>query len=273
MGRPHLAQPLDILIIGYGSIAGYVAKQLEEDPRLRLRFGLCRPGREKDAAVVLGQDVQIAESADAITGHPAIAVDCGGHDALRAHGPGLLRRGIDLLTVSNGALADAALMTEMMDSAQHGGARLRLLSGAIGALDAISAARIGGLDSVRYTGRKPPKGWAGSPAEDKLDLSAIREPAVHFEGTAREAALLYPKNANVAATVALAGIGLDRTEARLIADPTIDGNRHEIEARGAFGQLTFCIEGNPLPDNPRSSALTAMSVVRALQDRVDPLTV
>ena len=86
-------------------------------------------------------------------------------------------------------------------------------------------------------------------------------------GTARQAALGYPKNANVAAAVALAGIGFDGTQVALIADPTITTNIHEITAKGAFGSFQFTISGNGLPGNPKSSALAAMSIVSDLAER------
>jgi aspartate dehydrogenase len=123
------------------------------------------------------------------------------------------------------------------------------------------------LATVSYKGRKPPKGWIGSPAETVLDLDAITSPATHFAGTAREAALAYPKNANVAAAVALSGIGFDATTVELIADPTVTANIHEVYATGAFGTFSFTIAGAGLPDNPRSSALAAMSVVSDLIER------
>lgn len=264
---------LEPVMIGHGAIACYVAQQLKAEDRITLRHVLCRPGREQAATDALGRDVTVHSAVATIKGPLAVALDCGGHAALRAHGPALLRRGTDVLTVSTGALTDPSLVEKLTEAAISGGARLRLLSGAIGGLDALAAARIGGLDSVRYTGRKPPEGWKGSPAEDSLDLSRLTQAATHFEGSAREAASRYPKNANVAATVALAGIGMDETRVRLIADPTVDRNRHEIEASGAFGTLSLVIEGNTLPGNPRSSALTAMSAVAALRDYVEPLVV
>jgi len=145
---------------------------------------------------------------------------------------------------------------------------LQLVSGAIGAIDAIAAASVGDIDRIVYRGRKPPQGWKGSPAEDVVNLDNLKEPACHFSGTAREAALRYPKNANVAATVALAGPGLDETRVELVADPTITENIHEIEVEGTFGRLQFRIDGRPLPGNPKSSALTAMSVVAAVRNRM-----
>ncbi len=259
---------LSIVLIGHGAIASEVLRHLRVEPGVRVACGLCRPGREAVAGDVFGDVPVISDLADLPDG-VTLAVDCAGHPGLRAHGAALLDRGIDILTVSNGALADAALAIALEQAAEAGGAALRLLPGAIGAIDVLSAASVGGLESVLYTGRKPPAGWRGSAAEDVLELDTLEAATVHFEGTARAAALAYPKNANVAATVALAGIGMDRTQVRLIADPTRMANRHEIEATGAFGRFEFAIEGNALPDNPASSALTAMSVVRAVRARVE----
>ncbi len=263
---------MQIAFIGHGAIATEVLRHLRDESEVVLACGVCRPGREKVAKAVFG-DVPVVSDLGDVPEAVTLAVDCAGHPGLRTHGAALLSRGIDVLTVSNGALADAALALALDQAATVGGARLRLLSGAIGAIDVLAAASVGGLERVIYTGRKPPAGWRGSAAEEVLNLETLTEPAVHFEGTAREAALRYPKNANVAATVALAGIGMDATQVRLIADPTRAPNRHEIEAIGAFGRFEFAIEGNALPGNPASSALTAMSVVRAVRDRVARISV
>ncbi|MEM7083006.1 MAG: aspartate dehydrogenase, partial [Pseudomonadota bacterium] len=163
-----------------------------------------------------------------------------------------------------GALADDTLRQSLRDQAAQHATQLQVVSGAVGALDALSAARAGGLRSVLYRGIKPPVGWLGSPAEERLDLANLKTASTHFRGTARDAALAYPKNANVAAAIALAGAGFDETQVELIADPRAHLNRHEINVSGEFGRFSFVIDGQALPDNPKSSALTAMSVVSAL---------
>jgi aspartate dehydrogenase len=217
--------------------------------------------------------VEIAHTVDDVSTEVDLAVDCAGHPALRQHGEANLSRGINLISVSSGALADADFYEKLAAAARRGRSQLRVVSGAIGSLDALSAGSVGALKRVTYRGRKPPKGWRGSPAESKLDLDALSEATVHFTGSARNAALEYPKNANVAASVALAGIGFDDTIVELIADPGITRNMHEIVAEGDFGRYEFRMEGKSLPDNPRSSAITAMSVVREILNPATPIVI
>ncbi|MDX8350744.1 aspartate dehydrogenase [Cognatiyoonia sp. IB215182] len=255
---------MKIAIIGQGAIAQYVRKHVTAEAITEVAQ-IVRKGKERAG------DVPYVSDLSDLPEVPDLIVDCAGHGALVQHVPKALAQGIDVLTVSLGALADAALATELEQAAIRGSARLHLASGAIGGLDVLRAARVEGLAEVTYTGRKPPKGWVGSPAEDVLDLPSLTTPATHFDGTARDAALRYPKNANVAAAVALAGLGFDRTRVTLIADPQISTNVHQITAKGAFGSFDITIFGNSLPDNPRSSALAAMSVVADLAGRKRPI--
>lgn len=260
---------MNILLIGYGAIGCHVARKLADgSPAVKIGWVLCREGRNEAAAQALGSAVIAVNSIDEVTQPIDLVIECGGHAALKQHGPGLLARGLDVITVSNGALADSDIALKLEEAARQGDAALELVSGAIGAIDAIAAASTGNISKLTYRGRKPPASWKGSPAEDVLDLDNLQGQACHFSGTAREAALRYPKNANVAATVALAGTGLDNTQVELIADPSVSGNIHEIELAGDFGEMNFSINGNPLPGNPKSSALTAMSVVAAVRRRM-----
>src|SRR5262249_13696957 len=108
--------------------------------------------------------------------------------------------------------------------------------------------------------RMPPLAGRGSPAEQVVDLGKLAEPAVLYQGTAGEAALLYPQNANVAAAVALAGLGFEATQVELVADPGAQGNIHEIEAEGAAGRLALALPGKPPRTTRKTSAVEAISV-------------
>ncbi len=262
-----------IAIIGCGAIGEAVARYLADHEDVEVAVAIIEAGMETRAREVFGEGVEIAHDFDGISTELDLAVDCAGHPALRQHGEAILSRGTNLISVSSGALADADLYDRLVAATQRGGSQLRLVSGAIGALDVLAAGSVGRLTKVTYRGRKPPQGWRGSPAEAKLDLDSLTEAAVHFRGNARNAALEYPRNANVAASVALAGIGLDNTVAELIADPSITRNVHEIVAEGDFGRFEFRIDGKSLPDNPRSSAITAMSVVREILNSASPIVI
>lgn len=245
-------------LIGDGAIAAYVRRKVAERGQ-SIEAIVVRPERvTENPALYVGTVEALPDDLDMV-------IDCAGHGALAHHGPSVLLRGMDMITVSLGALANETVYTALEAAARAGHAKLHLASGAIGALDCLQAGRIGRLDHVTYIGRKPPQGWRGSAAEQQFDLEKLTSGAqTHFEGTARDAALTYPKNANVAAAVALAGLGFDDTRVRLIADADITANIHEVRAKGAFGSFTFQISGESLPDNPRSSALAAMSVVSKL---------
>ncbi len=262
---------MKIALLGNGAISRYVQHALTQKG-LQIDALLLRPERLVEARPLIAPEITLSSSVACLPDNITHLVDCAGHQGLTEHGPAALRAGIDVITVSIGALADPVLQAELSAAATAGGSYLHLASGAIGALDALRAASNGRLDNVRYIGRKPPQGWIGSPAETVLDLSnPLPSAQVHFTGSAREAALRYPKNANVAAAVALAGLGFDATEVQLIADPGISTNIHELHASGDFGALQFTISGNSLPDNPRSSALAAMSVVASILNAASPI--
>jgi aspartate dehydrogenase len=252
-------------LIGCGGIARDVIAALRSTGSgLKVVGALCRPGRAATASAAL-PEIPIVESLDELLAHnPKLVAELAGQDAVSEYGPAVLRAGTDLLVISVGALAEPKLLQALKTAAHDGGSRILLPAGAIGGIDAIAAMRLSGLIMVRYRSRKPPAAWRGSPAEKVADLDSLTSRTVLYRGTAGEAALLYPQNANVAAAVALAGLGFEATEVELVADPDAPGNVHEIEAEGAAGQFAIQLQGRPSRSNPKTSALAALSVARAL---------
>ncbi|WP_290814998.1 aspartate dehydrogenase [Ferrovibrio sp.] len=256
-----------ILLIGHGAIAAEVRAAALSTGLFDVGAVLVRHEKVGSVGAELN-GYKVIDSLEELDFKPVLAAECASHSAVRQHGPAILRLGIDLVIASVGALGDEALHRDLEAAATIGAAKLILPAGAVPGIDALNAAMLGGLEQVSYTSRKPPAAWKGTPAEDLLDLDSLERPATFYTGTARAAARNYPKNANVAATVALAGLGFDATEVRLIADPRAGRNLHEIEAVGAFGRMNLSIEGQPLPSNPKTSSLAAYSTIRAILNRV-----
>lgn len=198
---------------------------------------------------------------------PEVVVEGAGHEALRLHGPAILRAGRDLIALAVGALADPVFVDELRAAAVEGHSRLRIASGAIAGLDAIAAAATGGLSSVTHTIRKPARTLLG---DDAATLTEARE---LYRGTARVGVGRFPESANVVAAVSLAGLGLDRTEMRVVADPAADRNEHVVEVEGHFGSLRIEVRNIPSDENPRTGRLTAMSAFRALLARQETIAI
>jgi aspartate dehydrogenase len=142
-------------------------------------------------------------------------------------------------------------------------------------MDAVIAAAEGGVVSVNMITRKPPQGLFGAPylVAHEIEITGLAEPRRVFSGTAREAARGFPANVNVAAALALAGIGPDRTLVEIWADPTITRNIHRIEVDADAARLSMQVENVPSDDNPRTGRLTALSVIAALKKLVSPLAI
>ncbi len=261
----------EVMFIGYGAMAQEVVRGLPEG--VLLRWVVVPNERVASLQAVLGDGVKVGSSIAIAAGkRPDLVLEMAGQSAVAEHAEGVLRQGWSLVVISTGALADRELQHRLSIAAAEGGGDLTLLSGAIAGIDGLSAAREGGLTKVLYRGIKGPESWLGSQAEKRVDLKEIAagsEKVCFFKGSAREAAQQFPENANVAATIALAGLGLDETEVELVVDPTINQNQHYIEVVGRFGTFTVVVEGDPLPSNPKTSSLAAYSLVRACRQLVD----
>lgn len=256
-----------VALIGFGAMARTVVRILLElgDKAPEVVGILVLPESAAKARAHIGDRIPVVERLeDLLALDPELVAETAGQGAVHQHGEAVLKAGRDLLIISIGSLADQDLFDRLKSAAREGGVQVLLPAGALGGVDALAAGRLGGLTAVRQTIAKPPKAWKNTPAEDIVDLDTLGEATVFFTGSARDAATLYPKNANVAATVALAGLGFDTSQVILIADPAATGPIHRIEAEGTFGTFSIEIRGVALPDNPKSSALAALSIARSL---------
>jgi len=176
-----------------------------------------------------------------------------------------------LLALSAGALLDNL---DLVERARARGARIIVPTGALLGLDAVRAAAKGEIASVRMVTRKPPAGLDGAPYLEAhgISLKSLAAPLRVFQGSARDGARGFPANVNVAAALALAGIGPDRTQLEIWADPTVSRNTHTIVVEADSARLTMTIENVP-SENPRTGRITALSVIACLEGLVAPLRV
>ena len=177
--------------------------------------------------------------------------------------------GKDLMIISVGALV---AHPEIMERSRATGCRLVAPSGAIVGLDGIKSATVGKIDHVTMVSRKPPAALDGAPyvVEQGIDIWEFTEEQSLFSGPAREACAGFPNNLNVSAAVSFAGIGPDLTTVEIVVVPGLQRNCHDIEVEGDFGLMRLHIENIP-SENPKTGKLTAMSIIRTIQQAVDPV--
>jgi aspartate dehydrogenase len=262
-----------VAIGGFGAIGRVVAQHLDR-------------GIEGMAlAAVSARDVARAQAAMADFVHPVpvvplarlweqadIVVGCAPAAVLREIAEPALAHGRLIIVLSCGALLDNL---DLVDLARRSGGRILVPTGALLGLDAVVAAAEGGITGVNMITRKPPRGLLGAPylKANGIDITGLTRPKRVFSGTAREAARGFPANVNVAAALALAGIGPDRTNVEIWADPNVTRNTHRIEVEAEAARLSMQIENVPSAENPRTGRLTALSVIAALKKLASPLAI
>ncbi|CAJ1392793.1 unnamed protein product [Effrenium voratum] len=273
--RRRVEVPLRVGLVGLGSIGQMVAQTLTQpDGQLpNVALGAVLVQRERpERPPELGDQALLTTSAEAFMAADwSLCVEAAGQPWVRSHGREVLAQGRDLLVTSVGVFTDDKLMEDFSSVAASSGSRLLLPAGAMPGLDWMSSAALDEVQEVTVEQRKRPEGWRGTPAESRMDLAALTEPQTVFEGPAREAASQFPKNANIAAALALGTVGLDRLTVRLVADPTVPGPTSRITLKGACGELAIEVKGKPL--SQRTSRIVPFSVLKALKNLSSPVSI
>lgn len=264
-------KPLRLALIGWGAISRRVAELLAERDDGGIAI-VAVAVRNAAAAGDIPAGAKLITAPGELAGLDLdLVVEAAGREAVGIWGEAALDHASAFAVASTSAFCDDALLARLIAAAESQGSQLLIPPGALAGIDGIAAASLLPLDEVVHRIVKPPAAWRGTSAESLIALDGLTEATAFFSGTAREAASRFPQNANVAVISALAGIGLDRTRVELVADPAAGGNGHQLSARGAFGKLDIAIENRPLATNPKSSEMTALGLVRLIENRVHTL--
>lgn len=263
-------RPLRIALLGGGTIARLVLEQVRRGRFPGVEVVALAGRSEASPAAALAREFGI----DYVVGgkallalRPEAVLEAASHEAVRQHLVSLLGGGVGVVVLSAGALADDALREAAEAAAARSGALFYVPSGGIGGLDALRTACLAGVEEASIQVAKPPAAWRGIPYVERLgiELDRLSGPVTLFEGPAREGVPHFPQNVNIAAVLALGGIGMDRTRLKVVADPALTLNTHTIRVAGAAGRMTLILENVPSPENPKTSWLACYSALAALE--------
>lgn len=265
---------LTVAVGGYGAIGRRVALALDRGlPNLRLVAVSARDKKRVigDMREHFNRTVPVLEL-DALAEAADVVVECAPSAMVGRLAEPVLKQGKTLVLISVGALLTGPYLVGLAE--QHG-ARILVPSGALLGLDAVQAAALGNISSVRMVTRKPPQGLRGAPylVERGITLQDVGEPRKLFEGSAAEAIRGFPANVNVAVALGLAGVGPERTTLEIWADPGVTRNTHAIEVVSDSATLRMQIENVPSEENPKTGRIVAQSVLATLRRLTAPLVV
>ena len=271
---------MKVALVGCGSIGTTLAKAIDVgkagEVELVWLYDL-KPEKSEALAEKLRSKPKIAKNVDKIYADKAVdlVIEAASQKAVALYAIDILKSGKDLMMMSAGAFSDDQLLKSVRKESEKTGRKVYLPSGAILGIDGVKAAMLGEIEEVTLTTRKPPAALAYSSylREHGINLAGLKKPLTVFEGSAREAVRAFPESVNVAATLSLTGIGLEKTKVKIIADPSLDRNVHEIRVRGKAGEFITEARNVPSPENPRTSYLAALSAIRVLRNMTETIRI
>jgi aspartate dehydrogenase len=266
----QLQNKVRVAVLGGGTIARLVLEQSRAGELPRIEFVALSGRNAISRGAALAREFKlpyVVGAARLVEHKPDVVLEAASHEAVRDHLVTFLEQGISVVVLSAGALTDDRLRHSAEQAAEKSRALLYVPSGGIGGLDALKSACRAGVEAVSIQVAKPPAAWKGIPYVEALGVDLGHLEAAHtlFEGTARDGVPHFPQNVNIAAVLSLAGIGLDQTRLKVVADPGLTFNTHTIHVSGRTGRFTVVLENVPTPDNPKTSWLACCSALSALR--------
>tara|TARA_A100001037_G_C14995445_1_gene564552 strand:- start:77 stop:895 length:819 start_codon:yes stop_codon:yes gene_type:complete len=256
-------------LLGCGSIGSQIAIAIDTGQISAQLTHIFDEDRNKSELLIskLKNKPEIVANVHLLSSNPVdLIVEAASQQAVNDNALSILQNRKDLVIMSSGALLDESVFEILSDACKELKKTVYLPSGAISGIDALKSVK-GELTSVTLTTTKHPDSLRDAPFFEnfKQNIDEIKEPSTIFEGTAREAVRLFPKNVNVSALLSLAGLGSHETIVRINIDPTTTKNTHEISATGKFGKLNTVIENVPDENNPKTSRLAILSAIETLR--------
>jgi len=265
-----------VAIIGCGAIGSYVAKGIGSGTCGKYELAGVLDVPRPQAAEKLADELNCRACEDLerlLDLGPDLVVEAANREAAWSFGERCLERGANLVILSSGSLLDSEFKRRLTDVARRLKRKIYVPSGALGGLDVARAASVTGQARASLVTSKPPKTLRGAPYLKGRDLAGLDQAERIFDGSVEDGVSGFPQNVNVAASLSLAMGGTNAVNLAIVADPHLDSNVHRVEISGEFGRAFVEMQGRTMPDNPKTSALAAMSIIALLRRIQDPLEV
>ena len=256
-----------ITIVGCGVIGAKLARAADEMDEVK-RIYLIDLKKEKANKLAEGlKKAVVVDNVEEELYHCDLVVEAASQVAAKDILSKTVGRGVDIMVMSVGALVDDDFREMVFDKAKNCDSKVFIPSGALFGTDGLRAASQDDLSSVELVTTNGPKSLANVEYFEKqgINVNNIKERKVVYSGTAREAVKLFPQNINIAATIAILGVGFDRTTVTIVLDPDAKTNDHELIVKGKFGTSNSHTYNVPSPENPSTSYLASLSAITALK--------
>lgn len=255
-----------VVVIGYGALGKILVQGIQE--KLKGLYRLAGVWEQQPEAAEAARKTGIkvyASFEELVEERPDYVVEIASKEAVETCGERILANGMDLVVTSVGALADSGLYDRLRLAAEAGGQKVYVTSGAVGGFDVLQTIEAMGGARGRIENFKAPDSLNGAPYLEGRSLSE-EVPERVFTGTAREAIKGFPKNVNVAVASAIASVGVDQMEVIIESRPGLADNIHKITVENDSVRAVVEISSKPDESNPKSSVMTAWSVVALLRN-------
>ena len=250
-------------LIGCGNIANGIVKAINDKVinfKIVDLFDIKREKAENLFKKIKDKSsLKISEDIDTFLSNKKInlVVECASQKAVKDYAKKIILSKKDFMIMSVGALVDENFFEKIRKLSERNKVKVYLPSGAILGIDGLKAVKFTKINEVILTTTKNPI---------NLGKGKLREKVIVFNGNAKEAVKKFPKNINVAALISLTGVGFEKTKVRIVADPNVKENIHEIFVKGNFGEFNIKIKNLPSPENPKTSYLAILSAITTLKE-------
>ena len=259
-------------IVGLGAIGLQIAQTIDlgKLPQMRVSVVCSRDQVKAKKNLKTLKSQPSITSIENVAKQSDVVIECAPAEIFDQIAESAIEAGKIFIPASVGALLPRM---HLVDRAAETGAKIIIPTGALLGLDAVRAAAEGNIESITLKTRKPPTGLAGAPhlLENNISVDNLSEAKLVFEGSARDGAIGFPANVNVAAALSLAGIGPDKTRLQIWADPSVNRNMHTIVVEADSARFTMTIENIPTIENPKTGKITALSMIATLRRLTTPL--